>query len=159
MKRLILFILMLTVYASLFSQTGTINGKVTDKQTGEPLVNATIAIKGISTSTISNNLGNFKLTDLKTGSIVLVISYIGYETIEHPVNTNDSNAKVEVALSIDERVGNAIVVSASKRPEKVTNAPASIHVIGSKELNEFAGSNVIELISKVQGVEYTRNGV
>ena len=159
MKKLILFFLMLTVYASMYSQTGTINGRVTDKQTSEALAGATIVIKGTSTSTISDNLGNFKLSDLKTGSIVLVISYIGYETIEHPVNTNDGNARVEVALSIDERVGNAIVVSASKRPEKITNAPASIQIIGIKDFEQFAGSNVSELISKVQGIEYTRNGV
>ena len=152
-------VLNILISVALFSQAITINGRVTDKQTGEALTQATIAIKGTSTSTISDNLGNFKLSDLKTGSIILVISYVGYEAIEFQVDSNDSNLKVEVALSVDERVGNAIVVSASKRREKITNAPASIQVISAKELNEFAGSNVNELISKVQGVEYTRNGV
>jgi iron complex outermembrane receptor protein len=159
MKKSTLFFLMLTISVALFSQKITINGRVTDKQTNEALARATITLKGTSTSTISDNLGNFKLPDLKPGNIVLIISYVGYETIERSVNTTDSNARIDVALSTDERLGNAIVVSASKRPEKITNAPASVQVIGAKELNEFAGSNVNELVSKVQGVEYTRNGV
>ena len=56
-------------------------------------------------------------------------------------------------------MGNAVVVSASKRPEKITNAPASIQVIGKKELEQFTGSNTFELLSKVPGVEFTRTGV
>src|SRR5258705_13056801 len=146
MKKSTLFFLMLTISVAVFSQKITINGRVTDKQTNEALARATITLKGTSTSTISDNLGNFKLSDLKPGNIVLIISYVGYETIELPVNTNDSNARIDVALPTDERIGNAIVVSASKRPEKITNAPASIQVIGAKELNEFAGSNVNELV-------------
>ena len=45
-------------------------------------------------------------------------------------------------------------MSASRRPEKITNAPASTQVIGKKELDQFAGSNFGELPSKVQGIEY-----
>ena len=50
-------------------------------------------------------------------------------------------------------------MSASKRPEKIVNAPASIHIIGNKELEQFTGSNTFELLSKVQGVEAVRIGV
>ena len=122
----------------LFAQNGqVVKGRITDKQSGHALAGATIAIKGTSTSMISDNLGNFKLLIQQPGKIILAISYVGYETMELPVNTNDGNTGVDIALSIDERVGNAIVVSASKRPEKITNAPASIQVIGKKELEEF----------------------
>jgi iron complex outermembrane receptor protein len=50
-------------------------------------------------------------------------------------------------------------VAASKRAEKITNAPASIYVIGKKELGQFSGSNVYELFSNVQGIESVRTGV
>ncbi|MEJ7675196.1 MAG: TonB-dependent receptor plug domain-containing protein [Chitinophagaceae bacterium] len=89
-----------------------------------------------------------------------MISYVGYETYELTADvTNDNTTTVNAALSLDNKVGNEIVVSASKHPEKITNAPASIQVIGIKEIEQFAGSNVSELVSKVQGVEYTRSGV
>ena len=90
----------------------------------------------------------------------MVISCVGYETIELAADiTAVKTTTVNIALSLDYKVGNEIVTSASKRPEKITNAPASIHVIGVKDIEQFAGSNVSELVSKVQGVEYTRSGV
>jgi outer membrane receptor for ferrienterochelin and colicins len=160
MKKLILFILMLTVYVNLFSQTGTVSGKVIDKHTNEALPGATVAIKGRAGSTTTDNLGNFKLLKVDTGNLVLVISYVGYEDKELQVHVPHSETKtVNAVLSLTDRIGNTVVVSASKRPEKITNAPASVQVIGTKELNEFAGANVGELFSKVQGVEYTRNGI
>ena len=158
MKKSTLFFLMLIISVTLFSQTITVKGRVTDKQTNETLARATIAVKGTAISTISDNLGNFRLY-LKPGTIVLVISYIGYETVENPMNVNDSNASVDVALSIDERIGSAIVVSASKRPEKITDAPASIQAVNRKDLEQFTGSNTFGLLSKLQGVEFIRTGV
>ena len=160
MRKLIFPLLMSFFSTVVLSQSiRSISGKITDKQTNEALARATVTVKGTSTSTITDNLGNFRFSNLKPANIILVISYVGYETIELPVNTNDSNTRVDAPLSLDNRIGNTVVVSASKRPEKITNAPTSIQVIGIKELNQFAGSNVGELISKIQGIEYVRSGV
>lgn len=160
MKKLILLILLLTVYASLFSQTATVSGKITDKETNEGLADATVTIKGTLRSTTTDNLGNFKFSKVNPGSVVLVISYVGYEDKEMQVDVADGATKiVNAVLSLSDQVGNTVVVSASKRREKITNAPASIQVIGLKDFEQFAGSNVSELISKLQGIEYTRNGV
>ena len=64
---------------------------------------------------------------------------------------------VKSALNLVVRAGNE--VAASKRAEKITNAPASIYVIGKKELGQFSGSNIYELFSNVQGIESVRTGV
>jgi iron complex outermembrane receptor protein len=154
--------LLLVIFSNLsFSQSnGSVSGKVTDKQTNEALSAATVSIKGTAISAVTNNEGNFIIKNLKAGKIVLEISYVGYETIEIAVTITDGEiAMANADLSQDERIGNAVVVSASKRAEKITNAPASIQVIGVKDLEQFAGSNIGELVSKVQGVEYTRSGV
>jgi iron complex outermembrane receptor protein len=161
MRKLVLHLLFSIIPSIIFSQSiGSISGKITDKQTNGPLPGATVTIKGTQTSKITNNEGYFKFQKVNAGNIILVISYVGYETTEYPVTivegkTEDAN----ISLETDERTGNAVVVSASKRREKITNAPASIQVIGVKDFTQFAGSNVGELVSKVQGVEYTRNGV
>ena len=52
-----------------------------------------------------------------------------------------------------------VVITSLIRPEKITSAPASIQVLTSRDFNRFAGSNPYELISKLQGVEFTRYGV
>jgi len=161
MRKLILPLLFSIIPSVVFSQsTGSISGKIIDKQTNEGLAGATVTIKGTLISEVTNNGGSFAFPKLNVGKVILVISYVGYETTEFPVIIDEGTRIVDnISLAIDDRMGNAVVVSASKRREKITDAPASIQVIGIKDFEQFAGSNVGELISKVQGIEYTRNGV
>src|SRR5205809_3353401 len=136
MKKLLLPLLLISFHTVLFSQTtGSIKGKITDKQTNAPLPGATVTVKGSLNAVINNNEGYFKLSKLNVGKIILVISYVGYENMELSVNVSNSNTTIaDAALTLDERMGNTVVITASKRPEKITNAPASIQVIGRKEL-------------------------
>lgn len=161
MGRLVFSLLIIAFHTAVFSQnTGSVNGKVTDKQTMEALPGATVTIKGVGSSVITNNEGYFVFQKLNAGKIILVISYVGYEELELPIVVTDGSTTIaDAGLTLDNRPGNVVVVSASKRAEKITNAPASIQVIGVKDIDQFAGSNVSELVSKVQGVEYTRSGV
>ena len=161
MKKTLLPLLFLLFSNLSFSQDyGAVSGKITDKLTNEALPGATVLIKGTVISAVTNNEGNFIIKKLNPGKIILEISYVGYETTEIGVTIIDGETKTANAdLIQDERIGNAVVVSASKQREKITDAPASIQVIGIKELSQFAGSNVNELVSKMQGIEYTRNGV
>lgn len=52
-----------------------------------------------------------------------------------------------------------VVITTLLRPEKITRAPASIQVLTAEDFNRFAGSNTGELISTLQGMEFTRYGV
>ncbi|RIA09708.1 iron complex outermembrane receptor protein [Flavobacteriaceae bacterium MAR_2010_72] len=52
-----------------------------------------------------------------------------------------------------------VIITSLLRPEKITRAPASVQVLTANDLNRFAGSNIGELISTLQGVEFTRYGV
>lgn len=52
-----------------------------------------------------------------------------------------------------------VVLTSTLYPEKITKTPVSIQVLKSKDINRFAGSNVWELASSIQGVEFTRYGV
>jgi iron complex outermembrane receptor protein len=161
MRKLILLLLFSIISSIIFSQTvGSISGKITDKQTNEALQGATVTIKGSLSSVVTNNEGIFRFQKVNVGKIILVISHVGYETTEFPVIFGGGTTVVpDISLEIDDRIGNAVVVSASKRPEKITDAPASIQVIGRKELEQFTGSNTFELLSKVPGVEFIRTGV
>lgn len=146
---------------ALFAQTkSSVRGRVTDSLTKEPLAGATITIKESTVSSISDKDGYFYLSNLNTGNIILEISYVGYETLELNVKVERENTtNVNAAMNLSTRIGNEVVVAASKKAEKIVNAPASIHVIGKKELEQYAGSNVHELMSNIQGVEFVRSSV
>ena len=61
------------------AQTGTVKGQVVDEN-GEPIIGASVLLKGGSNGVITNIDGNFVLNGVSKG--VLVISYIGYKTQE-----------------------------------------------------------------------------
>jgi iron complex outermembrane receptor protein len=159
MKKFLLGCCLSAFHYVMFSQ-GTISGRITEKQTQEGLPRATVAVKGTPISVITDNDGNYLLQKIKPGKHTLTISYVGYITTEITVEVTDGiTLPVNVPLEIDPRVGNTVVVTASNRREKIVNAPASISVLGVKDFEEFAGSNINELVSRVNGIQFQRSGI
>lgn len=70
----------LTAYAQ-----KTISGTVTEAATGEPVIGASIQVKGTKTGTVSDLDGNFELSVPENGKTV-VVSYIGFITQELPID-------------------------------------------------------------------------
>ncbi len=161
MKNLLVLLLMLCLHQAVFAQnTGTVSGKVTDKQTGEPLVGATVTVRGSNASTATDNNGSFTLSNLKTGKNTVVISYVGFADMVQTVTvTGGATATADAILAVSNRPGEAVVVTASKRPEKITRAPATISVISANDFAQSSSFNIGELASKIQGVEFIRTGV
>ena len=86
MKRDDLFKVFLTLLAvcsisvGAMAQQITVNGVVQDAQ-GEPIIGANILVKGTANGTITDFDGNFSLSDVKKGDVI-VISFVGYKTQE-----------------------------------------------------------------------------
>ena len=70
----------ITASYSVSQQSQTVKGVVVDKSTGEPIIGANVVVKGTTNGVITDFDGNYTL-DAPVGSI-LVISYIGYQSIE-----------------------------------------------------------------------------
>ncbi len=66
----------------------TVSGKLTDSETGEALIGATVKVEGTSQGTVTDVDGNYTI-DVYPNS-VLNFSYVGYETIETEVNGESS---------------------------------------------------------------------
>lgn len=86
MKRKLFFLLTLFFVGigSMIAQN-QVRGTVVDND-GEPIIGATIQIKGTSQGTVTNLDGSFTLS-APAGS-TLIISYVGYTTQELPISSN-----------------------------------------------------------------------
>ena len=62
------------------AQKGTMKGLVTDKNSSEPLVGATIYLEGTTTGTITDFDGNYVLENITPGTYNVRCSFISYET-------------------------------------------------------------------------------
>lgn len=160
MKRL-LFLAMLFFSQTVDAQTtGIVTGKVIDQRTGEPLPSATVAIVQSTVTAVSNISGYFHFSDLPVGEYLFLISYTGYFDLQLPVRIiADTVIQVIAVMQPEDRRGEEIVVTASRNFEKLVYSPASIQVIRQKELTQTAGNNVHEMLSQVQGIEFTRYGI
>ena len=76
-----------------------VEGKVSDKETGQPLAGATVRVKGTNIGTVTDVEGNFRLRieDMGPG-IKLVVTFVGYKTQEIEIS---AQRKFNVAMSPD----------------------------------------------------------
>ena len=75
----ILFGLLLSI--SVFSQTKTVSGKVTDVADNSPLPGVTVTVKGSTLATQTNTEGNFSL-EVPQNARTLVFTFVGHQTRE-----------------------------------------------------------------------------
>lgn len=139
---------------------GKISGKITDGTTGDPLTGATVTIKRTNNAVTTGTDGSFTLANVKPGKATLVISNAGYAEMETMADVpSDGEARVNITLQSSTKTEDEVVISASKRAEKITRAPASVSLITARDIEQTASFNVGELASKIQGVEFVRTGV
>ncbi len=82
-KFLLLLLSTLLSTAMLFAQK-QVTGKVTDEM-GDPIVGASVAIKGTTKATITEIDGSFKISIPNDGSTILVFRFVGMKTVEKEV--------------------------------------------------------------------------
>ena len=110
----------------------SISGKVTDSQTGEVIIGASVVIKGTSKGTVTDLDGSYSI-EAKEGD-VLVFSFVGYSKQEITVGTN---ATIDVALASSANLDAVTVVgSRFTKPRTDVDRPVPIDVINVKEIQQ-----------------------
>lgn len=95
---------------------GTLRGYITDAETGEGLIGVNVVIQGTSYGTTTNVDGYYQLNvPANVNAKKIQVSYVGYTTQDVPINNSVEN----VAL-VEGAVLNEIVVSASRRKDKLS---------------------------------------
>ncbi len=97
MKQHLLALMLMLFGATVVFGQQNISGKVTDKD-GDPLIGASILVKGTTNGTVSDIDGKFKLS--APADATLVLSYTGFSTLEVPVN-NQTDINVTMQPGID----------------------------------------------------------
>jgi len=82
MKKLNIFILVFLSAILLAKETGTISGKVTNKDTGDPLAGCNVILVGKEMGAATDINGTFLIKDVPTGTYTLKATYIGYAAVK-----------------------------------------------------------------------------
>ena len=125
----------------------TVTGVVTDPE-GEPLIGATVQVKGTSTATATDIDGNYALRARKGDT--LVFTYIGYAPQEIKVGAGDS---YNVTMSEDSKVLDEVVVTALGIKREQKSLSYNVQQLKGDVLSENKDANFINgLAGKVAGV-------
>lgn len=162
MKRIFSILICLVSTLTFAQQTGSIEGKLSDKETGnQPLPFANVTIKGTSKGTTSDFDGLYKLENLEPGTYTVVFSFVGYETLEVPDVKVQANKVTVVntglgasAAALDEVI---VKVQTSRERESalLLEQKQSIEMkqsIGTQELARKGVSDASTAVTKTTGI-------
>jgi TonB-dependent starch-binding outer membrane protein SusC len=152
-KMLTVLFLGILFTGEIYAQGIRITGKVTDVADGSPLIGVTIQEKGTTNGTLTDAAGSFSLT--VSGTATLVISYIGYRSLEIPVN-NQTSFKIAMTVE-DMRLQEVVVIGYGTTTRK--DATGSVAAVVSRDFNKGSVSSPQSLIvGKVPGVSVISAG-
>ena len=152
-KQILLLCLALTSLCS-YAQTITVKGVVTSASDKEPMIGATVQVKGTGTGTITSIDGDYSLNDVAKDA-VLVFSSIGYETQEIKVN---GQTVINVVLKDASELLDEVVVIGYGAVKK-SDLTSSISTVKGKEITETVTGNAMDALQgKINGVQVTSGG-
>ena len=141
------------VKAAVAQQTIKVKGQVVD-QTGEPLIGATVRVKGAQSGSVADLDGNFEID--AASNATLVVSYVGYKDREIAVR---GRAVIEqIQMESDDNVLEQVVVI-GYGTQKKADLTGAVSVVNAEELKRVSNSNISTMLEgKVAGVQITSDG-
>ena len=145
-----LFVLSATGVAA-FAQSIVVSGTVIDKSTKETIAGASVTIKGKTVGAATNDKGQFSFTSTEKAPFTIAVSYLGYVSVERVITGNAANLTFELESGVV--LGQEVVISASRTPERILESPVSIERISAATLKELPAPSFYDALTNLKGVE------
>ena len=147
------------LFGSVYSQT-QISGSVMDSDSMEAIPGVNVIIDGTNIGTVTDFDGNFVINTSQDAPLTLVVSYMGYGA--EKVDVTSASQNINVMLSAGQNL-EEVIISASRSAQKVTDAPASVSVISTRQIENSAQvtepSRILVSVPGVQIQQQTANSM
>jgi len=145
-----LFMLLATAVGG-YAQSIVISGSVTDKTTGEPLPGVSVTLKGKTVGAATNDKGQFSFSTTERPPFMITVSFIGYTPVEREITGNSTS--LQFALEQGVVLGQEVVVSASRTPERILESPVSVERLSAATLKDIPVPSFYDALNNLKGVE------
>ncbi len=142
-------------YFASSAQNVTISGNVRNSNTQENVSAVSVTIKGSSTGTFTDDKGNFSITS-KNLPVTLIFSSVGFEPQEITVS---EQKKTDISFKPTSSLGQEIVVSASRVPERILESPVSIERVSAANLRNAPTANFYDIVKTLKGVDISTSSI
>lgn len=134
-----------------FSQS-TLKGTIVDQADGEPLVGASIIVKGTDQGTITEWDGTYVLKTTNAFPITLEVSYVGYAT-KDVVAEDESNMRIE--LGTDAEMIETVEIKGRRIDEKRKESPLTVESLDLVAIKETPAANFYDGLGSLKDVDLT----
>jgi outer membrane receptor protein involved in Fe transport len=138
-------------FTAFAQQSTTVSGTIKNGKSKELLSAVSVSVKGGTAGTYTDDKGNFKFSTVQKLPFTLVITSVGYSAKEVVVKSNNENIAVDLETSFT--LGDEIVVSASRVPERILESPVSIERLSASAIRNAPSANYYDLIASLKGVD------
>lgn len=153
---LVTFLLANSLMIAALGQNLTISGNVRNSNTKEGVGAVSVTIKGGTAGTFTDDKGNFRIT-VKNFPVILIFSSVGYEFQE--VTVNSSAQQVEVEFQTTNALGQEVVVSANRVPQRILESPVSIERVSAANIRNASVPNYYDVVANLKGVDITTSSL
>jgi outer membrane receptor protein involved in Fe transport len=142
-----------------FAQEASIKGIITDEQYGDPLVGATIQIKGTTNGTITDFDGNYLLKGLEAGDYIIKASFVGYSNEETSISLSEGEELVlDFKLSSDLIGLDQVIVTGVVNPKSALESSVAVTSIKPKAVEKFGATTTAEIFKSIPGIHSESTG-
>ena len=146
------------------SLDGRVQGRILDAFTGDPLPGANVVVKGSLRGSVTDLQGQYLIAGVPEGDVILVVSFVGFQTVEVPVTVSSGVTIVpDIHLESEVIEGEEIVVSVQAQGQREAinqqiSSSTTINVVSAKKIQELPEANAAEAVGRLPGVTLQREG-
>jgi outer membrane receptor protein involved in Fe transport len=139
-QRIILLSFLFCAHSLLYAQKQStqLEGTILDSATREPVSHATVAIKGTSTKTITDDKGKFSLNFRGNFPVPIVVTHAGMK--DHEFSVEKNGEEFIISTSATGQLSEVYVLAPDKKLTAFMDASVTMEYIGLKKLSKAPGS-------------------
>lgn len=147
------FLLLLLMLCAGIARAQLLTGVIRDAVTNEPLIGASVVIKGTTIGTTTDLNGKFSLNPNRKPPFTVVVSYIGYKSIDQQVTSLDK--PVTYKLQQDNVLLQSVEVVDSRISDKQKESALTVEAMDIIAIKETPAANFYEGLGQLKGVDLT----
>lgn len=157
MKKILATIIIL-ISVNTFAQNFTLQGRILDKNTSEPISQAFVFISYNSLA-YSNTDGFYSIKNIPKGSYNVVVSMLGYKKFETRIVIETENQIQNFYLEPAPIQLDNVIVTTDRNTQFLSNSPFSQLLISDNEIQQKPLQSIAQIVSHQPGVSIMRDGI
>jgi len=157
---LIFFISLVIVVTARAQEKITLSGKVTDAESKEALLGATVFVEGISDGTATNVEGFYSLSLVK-GKHKIIFSFVGYKQVKKNINLT-KNTTISIQLSPSSEKLDGVTISAEAPDDNIKSTEISIEKMDIEQIEKIpvimGETDIMKTIQLLPGITSIAEG-